>query len=79
MKVKVRFFASCREIAGIGQVELQVQQGETISRLLQTLQHDFPRLPAAGILVAVDAEFVKPSYVLQDGDEVALIPPVSGG
>ena len=75
----MRFFASCREIAGMGQVELQIQPGETISRLLQALQHDFPRLPVADVLVAVDAEFVKPGYVLQDGDEVALMPPVSGG
>jgi molybdopterin converting factor subunit 1 len=79
MKVKVRFFASCREIAGKNQVELQVQKGETLSSLLEIVRRDFPRLSLADILVAVNQEFAGPGYVLQEGDEVALIPPVSGG
>jgi molybdopterin synthase sulfur carrier subunit len=60
-------------------VELQVQKGETLSSLLEIVRRDFPRLSLADILVAVNQEFAGPGYVLQEGDEVALIPPVSGG
>lgn len=79
MKVKVRFFASCREIAGQPQVELELTKGETVSSVLNKIRHDFPRLSLADILVAVNQEFAAPGYVLHEGDEVALIPPVSGG
>ena len=79
MKMKVRFFASYREIAGTNQVELQVKEGEIVSDLLKRVRHDFPGLPAEGFRVAINAEFVEFSHVIKTGDEVALIPPVSGG
>lgn len=79
MKIKMRFFASYREIAGTNQVQLQLQEGATVADLLKKLQHDFSGLPAQGFRVAINAEFVEFSQVIQPGDEVTLIPPVSGG
>ena len=79
MKIKVRLFASYREIAGTNQVQLQLQEGATVADLLKRLRHDFPGLPAQGFRVAINAEFVEASQVIQPGDELALIPPVSGG
>lgn len=79
MKVKIRFFASYRERVGASQTELELSEVKTISDLLQMVRRDFPELPDAPILVAINAEFVAPSYELHEGDEVALMPPVSGG
>ena len=79
MKVKVLFFASYREITGKSQIEVDVQPGETLSALTSKIRTNFPNLPESDIMIAVNQEFAKPDYVLKDGDEVALIPPVSGG
>jgi molybdopterin converting factor subunit 1 len=79
MKIKIRFFASCREIAGKNEIELQVQKNETVSDILTVIRQLFPNLSLADIMVAVNQEFAAPGYVLKDGDEVALLPPVSGG
>jgi molybdopterin converting factor subunit 1 len=79
MKIKVRFFAAYREIAGTNQVELQFQEGAAVTDLLKRLKRDFAGLPGKGFRVAINAEFVEASQIMQPGDEVALIPPVSGG
>ena len=79
MKVKVRFFAACREIVGKSEMELELQEREPISSLIEKLQSDYPYLLTLPINVAVNAEYVERNYRLQDGDEVALIPPISGG
>lgn len=79
MKIKIKFFASCREIAGTNEVELQVIKGETVSGIMTALRQKFPRLSLSDIMVAVNQEFAAPGYILKDGDEVALLPPVSGG
>ncbi len=79
MKIKVRFFASCREAAGKERVDLQVPAGETVSELLKIVRQDFPNLSLNSIMVAVNQEFINQNYTLHEGDEVALIPPVSGG
>ncbi len=75
----MRFFAACREIVGKSQMELELQEGESTSGLLKMMQSEFPGFLNMPIMVAVNAEYVEPGYRLKDGDEVALIPPVSGG
>jgi molybdopterin synthase sulfur carrier subunit len=79
MKVKVCFFAACREIVGKSEMELELQEGEPISSLIETLQSDYHYFLTMPIKVAVNTEYVEHDYRLQDGDEVALIPPISGG
>ena len=79
MKIKILFFASCREKAGKSQAELDVKPGETLAGLLEEVKRDFPGIPMDQIMVAVNQAFARPDYVLRAGDEVALIPPVSGG
>lgn len=79
MRVKIKFFASCREIAGTNELELQVKKGETVSDVLNSLRQRFPRLSLADIMLAVNQEFAASDYILKDGDEIALLPPVSGG
>ena len=77
----MRFFASAREILGQGTLELDVPEGATVSDVLAVLSVEYPSLAAYGphLALAVNAEYVGRDHRLQAGDELALIPPVSGG
>ena len=60
-------------------MEFEIQDGETTSSMLKRLQSQFPNLVSMQIVVAVNNEYVENDRELHDGDEVAIIPPVSGG
>lgn len=79
--VRVRVFASVREILGRAELVLEVPEGATAGSVLEWLTADYPRLqPLAPILrLAVNREYADGSRVLASGDEIALLPPVSGG
>ncbi len=74
MRISVRLFAGLRERAGLSRLELEggERDGDVWARL------DLGDEPG-GLLYAVNREYVDRSHTLADGDEVALIPPVSGG
>ncbi len=81
MRVQVRLFAAYREIVGTGELTWTAESGTTLGGFVDTFLHRHPRLaPHRGsMLLAVNQAFADPSTVLQEGDEVALLPPVSGG
>ena len=81
MRIKVKFFAFCRDLAKSDEAELEVEEGSTGRDLWDILREKFPALKeaAASTLLAVNMEYVEADVKLKDGDEVALIPPVSGG
>lgn len=81
MKIKARFFASAREAVGQRELDVEVPEGMTAGDLLLRLIADYPRLAGhAGTLrLAVNEAYADPTERLNPGDEVALIPPVSGG
>jgi molybdopterin converting factor subunit 1 len=79
MKIMICFFAQSREIIGKDRMEFEIQDGETTSSMLKRLQSQFPNLVSMQIVVAVNNEYVENDRELHDGDEVAIIPPVSGG
>jgi len=81
MRIVTRFFANTRDIVGSHEVRLRVADGTTLSGLLELLFAKHPRLRPfeEAMLVAVNEEFAEPATVLRDGDEVAIMPPVSGG
>jgi molybdopterin converting factor subunit 1 len=79
MKIKVSFFAQSREIAGQSQMDFEIKEGDTVSDLLSRLISRFHDLSSVHIMVAVNSSYVDNSQILHDGDEVAIIPPVSGG
>lgn len=79
MKVRARFFARYREVVGRAEMELELAEGATVAQVLSYLRQQFPHLPSSPIMVAVNADYVQPDFVLSPGDEVAFIPPVSGG
>ncbi len=81
MKVKVKFFAILRERAGTGEMTKEIQEGSTVQELWESLRVDYPGLAPAGVrlLYAVNQNYVRSDHVLREQDEVAFIPPVSGG
>ena len=80
VRVLVRLFASYREAAGVGHIELELPEGSQVRDAIRTVLRDHP-LVAEGrqVVIARNREYVDPDASLADGDEVALIPPVSGG
>ena len=80
MLVTVVFFASYREITGVTSARIALAAGSTVAELVALICARYPGLPDADrIVAAVNNEYREPDFVLDDGDEVALIPPVSGG
>jgi molybdopterin synthase catalytic subunit len=76
VRVTVRLFAGLRERAGTGERELELSDGASVSDVWPALGlGDEP----AGLLYAVNRRYADPGQELVEGDEVALIPPVSGG
>lgn len=81
MKVKVKLFAILRERAGAAEITKELPDGSTVDELWHALQRDYPKLNVPGIrlLYAVNQNYVVSDHRLSEQDEVAFIPPVSGG
>ena len=81
MRVNIRLFARLRDIAGAGELERQVPDGATVRTVWDTLAGEFPDLKdyEVSISTAVNAEYSRMEAPVGDGDEVAFLPPVSGG
>jgi molybdopterin synthase catalytic subunit/molybdopterin converting factor small subunit len=76
VRVRIRLFAGLRERAGAGSLDIDVPDGATVADVWPVLElGDEP----AGLLYARNRAYVEPGEALQAGDEVAVIPPVSGG
>jgi MoaE-MoaD fusion protein len=81
MNIRVRYFASVREMIGRKEDSLELDPGATVAEAIERLAGDDARLRQsfARCLPMVNLAYVEPKQELQDGDELALIPPVSGG
>lgn len=82
MNIRVRLFAICRERTGKDEVELSFTQEQvTVEEALDALMAQEPSLQdlRSAIRIAVNQSFASPESVVKDGDELAMIPPVSGG
>jgi molybdopterin converting factor subunit 1 len=81
MKIKVLFFASFREIVGSSSLNMTVDDSCTTLTLFETLceMHPQLKLGADQVSVAVNKNYVSSTLSLKDGDEVAFLPPISGG
>ena len=81
MRYDVRLFALYRERAGAAVVSVDLPAGAVVGDLTAAVRADYPRLapPEVRIVVAVNAEYADDDQRLKPGDEVCLIPPVSGG
>jgi len=81
MRIRVRLFAAYREAVGRGEMDLEIEGGLSPLDLWRRLGEEYPPLLEFGhsLLVAVNGEYAPLDRPLKEGDEVAFIPPVSGG
>lgn len=93
MKVKAKFFAFIREVAGVNEVEVEVEDDTTIVDLIKKLSERLPQKfrefvfegheVSKNIIILVNGKGISEldglETKLKSGDEVALLPPVSGG
>jgi len=81
MELTVRLFALYRERAGVREFPLELPAGATVADLTDAVRLRYPRLapPDVKIVAAVNADYADPEDVLHPGDDLCLIPPVSGG
>ena len=81
MRVVVRLFARLRDITGASELERDVPAGSTIRAVWDGLTREFPDIAPYGssISTALNADYARMDATVRDGDEVAFLPPVSGG
>jgi MoaD family protein len=81
MRVTICFYSYFKDLAGCGQTSEEMSAGSTLEDLVGKLQVRFPKLEGMrkSMLVAVGVDYQDRKYLLKDGDEVSLFPPVQGG
>ncbi len=81
MRVTVRLFARLRDLAGSGELVRDIATPATVETVWRSLVAEMPDLHVyeRTMSVAVNADYAKMSAKVNDGDEVAFLPPVSGG
>src|SRR6187397_224130 len=81
IRVRVRLFAVQRELAGTREVALEMDEGADVEAVWAALAERFPVLAPgrSSMRFARNGEYADPATAVHDGDEVAMIPPVSGG
>ena len=81
MRIKIRLFARLRDICGSGEIVRNLPTGAMVEDVWKLLTDEYPALAShtSSISSALNTEYVKQDAVVHEGDEVAFLPPVSGG
>jgi molybdopterin converting factor subunit 1 len=81
VRVTVKLFARLRDIAGAEELTRDMPAGATIGNVWRELAAEFPALTEyeRSISTAVNLDYARMNTEVQDGDEIAFLPPVSGG
>ena len=81
MRIIVKCFAGCRDAVGASSVSLDVPSGTTVGEVFAGMIASYPALASydRSVMLAVNREYADRQALLEDGDELACIPPVSGG
>ncbi len=81
MNISIELFASLKQKAGWARRSMQIPAETTVDELLDRLDREFPELSIRQVplYVAVNEVFAQADYKLQEEDQVAFLPPVSGG
>ena len=80
-RIKVLFFATLRQRAGMKALELEIPDGMSVQALRDQLSRDYPNLRESlkTVVVSINREFAFDDAIIPAEGEVALFPPVSGG
>lgn len=81
MRIRLLLFALYRDLTGVGEIEVDVREGSSAAAALAALRENdtrFAPIPDRPV-VAVNREYAQLDVLLNDGDELALLPPVAGG
>jgi len=81
MQTRVLFFGKLKEIAGAAEQSVELRSGATIADLFERFAHDTPALAPyrSSVVASRNQEFAPWTTELEPGDEIAFLPPVSGG
>jgi molybdopterin converting factor small subunit len=81
MKYRVEFHSYFKDITETGESFFDMPEGATLGELIENVEIRFPKLREMkrSMLMAVGVEYERKEYVLKEGDEVSLFPPVQGG
>jgi MoaD family protein len=81
MKVRAEFYSRLKEIIGARALELSLPENASVNDLFEQLKKSYPKLGdfEKSMLFGVGVEFVDRSHPLNDGDVIAIMPPVQGG
>jgi molybdopterin converting factor small subunit len=81
MRIKICFYSYFKDLTGCAETTKNLAEGSSIADLLKQLIEKFPKLAAMqkSALIAVGVEYQNKDYILKEGDEVSLFPPVQGG
>jgi molybdopterin converting factor subunit 1 len=81
MQIRVLFFASCADIVGHREQTVELAEGSVLDDLMDAVIREHPRLEPIrkSAMISLNQDYAEGGAALSGGDEVALIPPVSGG
>jgi molybdopterin synthase sulfur carrier subunit len=78
--MRILAFGIAKEILGSGSIDMVIDHGTTVDALKVNLAEQYPNLKKlSSFMVAVNNEYASGGHAIVNGDEIAIIPPVSGG
>ncbi len=81
MRIQVKLFAILRDQAGQSETSLELPEGATVQQARKQLMEAMPTIASYmdRVAFAINLSYARPESILHDGDELAVLPPVSGG
>ena len=80
MNIRILLFGVARDIVGDTTIDIEVQENENVGAIMTRLRSSYPAFnDLKSLMVAVNSEYADESQIINNSDEIALIPPVSGG
>jgi len=80
-EVLVKFFASARDIVGKKDIQMEIEKDSKVEDVMKNIFEDYPELQEMQdqLLISVNKDKTDKNEILKDGDEIAVMPPVTGG